>query len=89
MKHARKDYDPIQDPKIVDLNGCCPLLIPEEEPVFLLRAQDPFAKRTVLYWATLAREAGADETIVQLAIDQAELMNVWPIKKDLPDLPSY
>lgn len=34
MKHARKDYDRIQDPSN---------LIPEDEPVMLFRAQDMYA----------------------------------------------
>lgn len=34
MKHARPDYDRIQDPAGI---------IPEDEPVFLLRGQDRYA----------------------------------------------
>lgn len=44
MKHAREDYDRIQDPL-----G----LIPEDEPVFLLRAQDRLACQAVAYYAYL------------------------------------
>lgn len=42
MKHAREDYNRIQDPA-----G----LIPEDEPVFLLRGQDIFAPKIVMSWA--------------------------------------
>ena len=41
MKHARTDYDRIQDPAGK---------IPADEPVFLLRAQDQTAADTVEYW---------------------------------------
>ena len=42
MIHARDDYNRIQDPA-----G----LIPADEPVFLLRGQDPAAPNTVDRWA--------------------------------------
>lgn len=42
MKHARPDYNRIQDPA-----G----LIPEDEPVFLLRGQDVLAPSLVKDWA--------------------------------------
>ena len=42
MKHARSDYDRIQDPSRI---------IPEDEPVFLLRAQDISAPAAVEKWA--------------------------------------
>lgn len=42
MKHGRPDYDRIQDP-----SG----LIPDDEPVFLLRGQDAFAAQCVRDWA--------------------------------------
>lgn len=48
MIHAREDYNRIQDPA-----G----LIPVDEPVFLLRAQDLLAPTTVRRWAELLREA--------------------------------
>lgn len=44
MIHARKDYDRIQDPDNK---------IPLDEPVFLLRGQDPIAAEVVRYWARL------------------------------------
>jgi hypothetical protein len=50
MKHAREDYNRIQDPA-----G----LIPEDEPVFLLRGQDIFAPELVLAWARKALEEAA------------------------------
>ena len=48
MIHAREDYNRIQDPA-----G----LIPEDEPVFLLRAQDQLACMAVAYYAELCKRA--------------------------------
>jgi hypothetical protein len=74
MLHARKDYMRIQDPA-----G----LIPEDEPVFLLRAQDISAAGTVLDWAARQPQGKARE----LAIKHAVLMSQWPVKKtaDVPE----
>jgi hypothetical protein len=68
MKHARPDYNRIQDPA-----G----LIPENEPVFILRGQDKNAPLTVRYWARQARLNGADEKIVEAAMSQADTMDEW------------
>lgn len=48
MIHARKDYDRIQDPDGV---------IPLDEPVFLVRGQDPVGYLVVREWAQLHAEA--------------------------------
>ena len=68
MKHSRPDYDRIQDPA-----G----LIPEDEPVFLLRAQDITAPDVLDHWVMLARDAGADPKIVDQAKSQAQAMWDW------------
>lgn len=72
MKHARSDYDPIQDPRGI---------IPEDEPVFLLRGQDAVAAEVVRYWARLNKENGGDLDASELAFRQADLMDAWPVKK--------
>ena len=74
MLHARIDYMRIQDPA-----G----LIPDNEPVFLLRAQDRTAWIAVETWAAL-QPAGRARN---LALKQAELMHKWPVKKtaDVPE----
>jgi hypothetical protein len=77
MKHAREDYNRIQDPA-----G----LIPEDEPVFLLRAQDQLACKVVAYYATLCEKVQAPE-IAAKARMHSDLMAAWP-KKKIPDLPS-
>lgn len=70
MKHARPDYDRIQDP----INQ-----IPKDEPVFLLRAQDETAAATVRFWASLNSQG--DPQAVELARRHARLMDAWPKKK--------
>ena len=77
MIHARDDYNRIQDPA-----G----LIPADEPVFLLRAQDKLACMAVDYYATLCEEAQAPEVAAK-ARTHAERMGAWP-KKKVPDLPA-
>lgn len=68
MFHARPDYAHIQDP-----TG----KIPENEPVFLLRACDVAAPLTVLFWADMARKAGAGTDLIEAAGAQAMRMIEW------------
>lgn len=75
MKHARADYNRIQDPAGK---------IPENEPVFLLRAQDECAAMAVHFYAWLCRQKGAFE-VASAADDHARAMREWPTKK-VPDL---
>jgi hypothetical protein len=76
MKHARDDYNRIQDPA-----G----LIPDDEPVFLLRGQDRHAAEAVEHYASLVAAAGGDMEIVARAHMQAARMRAWPTHKD-PDI---
>lgn len=80
MKHARKDYNRIQDPA-----G----LIPEDEPVFLLRGQDPLAPRLLNLWARELRLLNGDPKMAKLVEDQAKAMVKWQATHPyhLPDLP--
>jgi hypothetical protein len=75
MKHARADYNRIQDP-----DG----KIPADEPVFLLRAQDLLAPSFVEAWGKKMIEAGGGEErfkgrteMGELAIKHAEEMKAW------------
>lgn len=77
MIHAREDYQRIQDPACI---------IPHDEPVFLLRAQDPCAAIAVDAWANAAELSGASREIVASARKQAERMRLWP-KHKTPDMP--
>ena len=81
MKHARPDYNRIQDPAN---------LIPEDEPVFLLRGQDETAPQVVERWAFLAHKIGASNDIVDAAMGQAKEMRRWQLehKHKVPDMPS-
>lgn len=69
MKHNRLDY---QD-RIIDMAG----IIPEDEPVFVLRAQDPIAARAVRHWAQSLRNAGGDPAVCDSAERQAEAMEAF------------
>ena len=72
MIHARADYNRIQDPE---------KKIPEDEPVFMVRATDKVAANTVRAWAALQEAAGGDPAMVKAARDHADLMDKWPNKK--------
>jgi hypothetical protein len=78
MKHAREDYNRIQDPA-----G----LIGEDEPVFLIRATDKIGWAAVEAWANLAEAAGASHEIIDLARHHAKRMRGWP-NQHIPDIPA-
>tara|TARA_R110000851_G_scaffold22894_1_gene67561 strand:- start:543 stop:887 length:345 start_codon:yes stop_codon:yes gene_type:complete len=71
MKHARQDYNRIQDPDNK---------IPEDEPVFLIRGQDQCAVETLRFWATLNRHRGGDKVLSELAERHAYLMKKWQLE---------
>ncbi len=72
MKHARPDYDRIQDPAN---------LIPDDEPVFLIRGQDVAAGDAVRDYAERARAAGCGQDLIDACLAHAERMDAWPKKK--------
>lgn len=69
MKHLRPDYEPIQDPR---KGG-----IAKDEPVFLLRAQDPSAAAAVWAWAQDFEYRGGDPAIVERVRSWAREMVDW------------
>jgi len=72
MKHAREDYNRIQDPAGK---------IGEDEPVFLLRARDISAPDVVIAWATeQLKYPNADMRLVELAHKHAQEMRNWQNK---------
>lgn len=71
MKHARGDYNRIQDP-----SG----KIPADEPVFLLRAQDISAPETLRFWADENVRNGGDLELSRLAEQWATTMEEWQDK---------
>jgi hypothetical protein len=82
MRHSRADYNRIQDPAN---------LIPKDEPVFLLRAQDKTAPSIVRAWASAQRmNPKADPKMIYMADQHAAVMEEWQAKNsyqwaDLPD----
>ena len=72
MKHARDDYNRIQDPAGK---------IPDDEPVFLIRGQDVVSGDAVRAWADLNDDAGGDPEASRLAREQADRMDAWSPKK--------
>lgn len=79
MRHAREDYNHIQDP-----SG----KIAEDEPVFLLRGKDKLAPATLEFWAAALEAAGGDYRLCVLAREQAARMRDWQEfnESKLPDL---
>jgi hypothetical protein len=72
MLHARADYNRIQDPA-----G----LIPDNEPVFLIRGQDKSGAAVVRIWADHNDVVGGDPEASRIARAHADLMDAWPKKK--------
>lgn len=68
MKHAREDYNRIQDPAGI---------IPMDEPVFLVRGQDAAGPETLRAWAREAETQGSGPEIIAKALAQAEAMEDW------------
>lgn len=68
MKHARPDYQRLQDPWNV---------IPVDEPVFLIRGQDSSGPLLVRLWAMLNQHSGANPDILEAANRQADEMVEW------------
>ena len=74
MLHARKDYtERIQD----SAN-----LIPEDEPVFLIRGQDVIGHAAVRAWAHLHRQQGGSDIAYEAAMRQADRMEAWAKHKN-------
>ncbi len=69
MIHAREDYNKGKMDEI-----------PEDEPVFLLRAQDATAAKVVRFWASL-QPIEESEELIRSALEHADLMDAWPVKK--------
>ncbi len=54
--------------------------IPEEEPIFLVRAQDAVSGNTLRAWADLNDDAGGDAVVSGKIRQHAVLMDDWAIK---------
>lgn len=79
MLHARKDYQRIQDPA-----G----LIPDDEPVFLIRGQDLAAVPVLRYYLMTAVKVGAKQDLIDAVFGHIKLMEDWQrnIARKTPDL---
>jgi len=77
MKHARSDYDRIQDPA-----G----LIPADEPVMLFRAQDKHFDRVLRFYRDIVMADHGDPAIIAAVDEHLKRASAWPVKK-APDMP--
>ena len=86
MRHARADYNRIQDPEGK---------IPVDEPVFLLRATDRYAADVMLYYAEkIAADPLApaqSQIIAKRAREHAKQMREWADEHGVksPDMPEH
>ena len=83
MLHARRDYDAIQDPR-----G----LIPDMEPVMLLRGQDKHAPKALMYYVLqLLKDEEVEYDLIEAVILQIRSMQQWQreVKSKTPDLPQF
>ena len=81
MIHARSDYDRIQDPA-----G----LIPDDEPVFLIRGQDRAAVAAGVAWVMEAKSIGADPELIETVGRHILLIQDWQRRhgSKVPDAPA-
>jgi hypothetical protein len=78
MKFTRDDYNK----RIIDTAG----KIPDDEPVFLLRAQDVYAPSTLRFYAKLLEEDGNSDMADELRL-HARQMVIWQksVRVHIPD----
>jgi hypothetical protein len=77
MWHSRPDYNRIQDPAGI---------IPQDEPVFLLRAQDNCAVPTLESYKRSAKRSGCTPEFLDTIDRMIDRFRKWGPKKT-PDLP--
>mgnify|MGYP001596414901 CR=1 FL=1 len=70
--------------KTEELKSGCIAKAADDEPVFVLRAQDRLAPALVRAWASLAREHGCSDEKCNEAVQLARAMEQWPTRK-FPD----
>lgn len=79
MNHGRPDYNRrIQDSE---------KMIPDDEPVILIRAKDSIGPDAARAYAALAKAAGAPDCVVQRVADQANAMEAYQLThgRRMPD----
>lgn len=70
--------------KAEELKTGCLSRVEDEEPIFILRAQDILAPRIIEHWVMLATNIGVNPEKCKEALALAEQMRKWP-KRKLPD----
>lgn len=60
-------------------------LIPDDEPVLVIRGQDICGAAAARHYAELLVSVHAHPAMVKKVLDHADAMEAWPVKK-LPDL---
>lgn len=82
MKHARSDYDE----RIQDSAG----LIPDDEPVLLVRGQDVMAVPTIEAWIRGARKVGVDPALLDAMEQHRTRVIEWQADhgNKVPDAPA-
>jgi hypothetical protein len=71
MKTGREDYEGAGKQSAIH----------EREPTFILRAQDDGAQATIEFWCRWQLVHGAPPAVIEQALQQADRMAAWPIKK--------
>lgn len=81
MKHVRADYNE----RIQDSAG----LIPDDEPVFLVRGQDLAALATIDAWIDEARRVGAEPEMIESGFHHRDVVEAWQAAHGakVPDAP--
>jgi hypothetical protein len=92
MKHARADYQRIQDPALEDPSLLAPgsTAISEDEPVMLFRAKDKhFCAVLEHYWRLLVNDPDAKPDIARYVAGHMGTALAWQEKNGCktPDLP--
>jgi len=72
MIHANDKYNP----RIQDAEG----IIPDDEPVFLIRGQDPAAADAVRAYIKLAEASGAEDALVVGCQNHIKLIEQWHVE---------
>lgn len=84
MKHARDDYNRIQDPALSDPSLLAPGATPigEDEPVILFRAKDKYMRQVLIHYRRLIETAGdydaeRDEPMIDALCEHRDLVTNW------------
>lgn len=74
---VRVKYLDLTEDSLEQLGNSVEPVIPDDEPVFLLRAKDITAPDVVRMWATLVRQRGGDPALVDRVTAYADEMQAY------------